>query len=241
MTNDKGVLVAVDTSTRAPVAPCARPRAATVVVVAVSPAGMNARRAPTLEDDRLLVSEVLARTPGAFERLVSRFQRLCWHIVGRMVRDREDARDLCQETFLRVHRHLHQYRSESALSSWIGQVAYNTALRYLERKRIPLVAPSREDDDDMAGRMAEVRDDFDLEAASANAELMSALHAAIDELPPLQRTILTLHHLDEVPIGEIATITGIAEGTIKSHLFRSRAKLRDKLETLVRTGSHDIP
>ena len=223
----------VDTGTGWLVAAMLSPRHATGGAVAVSSVQMNARRVPDLEEDRLLVSDVLARVPGAFERLVARFQGLCWHIVSRMVRDREDARDLCQETFLRVHRHLHQYRSESALSSWIGQVAYHTALRHLERKRIPLVAPSGDDDDGMA-RIAEVRDDFDLEAASANAELMSALHAAIDELPPLQRTILTLYHLDELPIGEIAGITGIAEGTIKSHLFRSRAKLREKLETLVR-------
>jgi len=225
--------VTVDTGTGWRVAAMGWPRRATGGAVSVSSVRMNARRAPDLEDDRLLVSDVLARVPGAFERLVGRFQGLCWHIVSRMVRDREDARDLCQETFLRVHRYLHQYRSESALSSWVGQVAYNTALRHLERKRIPLVAPSGDDDDGMA-RVAEVRDDFDLEAASANAELMSALHAAIDELPPLQRTILTLHHLDELPVGEIAGITGIAEGTIKSHLFRSRAKLREKLATLVR-------
>jgi len=149
-----------------------------------------------------------------------------------MVRDREDARDLCQETFLRVYRHLHQYRFESPLRGWIGQVAYTTALRHLERKRIPLVASVG--DDDSAARAAEVPDDFDLEAASADAELTSALHAAIDELPPLQRTILTLYHLDELPVADIAGITGVAEGTIKSHLFRSRAKLREKLEALVR-------
>jgi len=224
----------VDTGTGGPVAAISSPRRATVVVLGVSSVRMNAHRAPTIEDDRLLVSEVLARGPGAFERLVTRFQGLCWHIIGRMVRDREDARDLCQETFLRVHRHLHQYRSESALSSWIGQIAYTTALRYLERKRIPLVAPAGPDDD-LTARIEEVGDDFDLEAASADAELLSALHAAIEELAPLQRTILTLYHLEELPIGEIAGITGIAEGTIKSHLFRSRAKLREKLETLVRT------
>jgi RNA polymerase sigma-70 factor (ECF subfamily) len=195
---------------------------------------MNARIAPTVEDDRLLVAEVLARTPGAFERLVGRFQRLCWHIISRMVKDREDARDLCQETFLRIHRHLPQYRYESPLSGWIGQVAYSTALRHLERKRIPLVAPASEEDDVVA-RIADVSDDVNIEAASLDAELMSALHAAIDELPPLQRTILTLYHLDELPVADIAAITGVAEGTIKSHLFRSRAKLREKLEGLVRT------
>ena len=55
------------------------------------------------------------------------------------------------------------------------------------------------------------------------------LHAAIECLPPLQRTILTLYHLDELPIGDIAQVTGLAEGTIKSHLFRSRKQLRDAL------------
>ncbi len=187
---------------------------------------------PTIDDDRELVAEVLKRAPGAFERLVARFQGLCWHIVSRMVRDREDARDLCQETFLRVYRHLHQYRLESPLRGWIGQVAYSTALRHLERKRIPLFTPVSEDD--VAARAAEVPDDFDLEAASADAEIMSALHAAIAELPPLQRTILTLYHLDELPVADIARITGVAEGTIKSHLFRGRLKLREQLETLVR-------
>jgi RNA polymerase sigma factor (sigma-70 family) len=193
---------------------------------------MNVRSTPCTEDERLLVSEVLARTPGSFERLVRQFQGLCWHIVGRMVRDREDARDLCQETFLRVYRHLHQYRFESPLRAWIGQVAYSTALRHLERKRIP-IAPSLPHGD-IEARAAEVPDDFDLEAASADAELMRELHDAIDELPPLQRTILTLYYLDELPLADIASIMQMAEGTIKSHLFRSRAKLREKLEAFVR-------
>ncbi len=171
---------------------------------------MNAPRSPTLDADRQLVADVLNRVPRAFERLVACFQGLCWHIISRMVRDREDARDLCQETFLRVYRHLHQYRLESPLRAWIGQVAYSTALRYLERKRIPL-ATAGASDDDPTTLAEQVPDDFDLEAANANAEIMRALHAAIDKLPPLQRTILTLHHLDELPIPDIARITGIAE------------------------------
>ena len=59
----------------------------------------------------------------------------------------------------------------------------------------------------------------------------SCLHAAIETLPPMQRTLLTLYHLDEMPIGQIAEMTGLAEGTIKSHLFRSRQRLRQVLET----------
>ncbi len=178
-------------------------------------------------DDRALVQAVLSGAPGAFERLVRQYQGLCWHIVLRMVRHPEDARDLCQETFLRVHQYLHQYRFDSALKSWIGQVAYSVAKRHLERKRIPLVDSQ---DEEGASVVETVSDGFDLEGDRAQAQASALLHAAIDALPPLQRTVLTLYHLEEMPIGEISRITGLAEGTIKSHLFRTRKQLRDVLE-----------
>lgn len=181
--------------------------------------------ATSIEEDRALVASVLAAAPGAFERLVQRYQGLCWHIVQRMVRHPEDARELCQDTFLRVHRCLHQYRGETALSGWIGQVAYSMAKRHLERKRIPIA----EAGDDGASPMDAVADAADVEADAAGAQDDRRLHAAIECLPPVQRTVLTLYHLDELPIGKIAGITGLPENTIKSHLFRSRKALRDLL------------
>ena len=181
--------------------------------------------ATTIEEDRALVAAVLGNAPGAFERLVRQYQGLCWHIVQRMVRNPEDARDLCQETFLRVHQCLHQYRGERALSGWIGQVAYSMAKRHLERKRVP-IAESPAEGPSLAESVA---DDFDLEASAAGAEIDQHLHAAIETLPPLQRTLLTLYHLEELPIGEISRITELPENTIKSHLFRSRKLLRDLL------------
>ncbi|KRE90947.1 RNA polymerase subunit sigma-24 [Frateuria sp. Soil773] len=177
--------------------------------------------------DRALADAVLGGAPGAFERLVRDYQGLCWHIVYRMVRHPEDARDLCQETFLRVHQCLHQYRGESALKSWIGQVAYSIALRHLQRRRIPLLEPG--DEGDELSMLENIGDGVDLEAAHADAQSARRLHAAIEALPPLQRTLLTLYHLEEASIPEIAAITGLAAGTIKSHLFRSRLRLRDVL------------
>lgn len=182
----------------------------------------------TLESDRALVAAVLARETGAFERLVRQYQGLCWHVVQRMVRHPEDARELCQEVFLRVHQCLHQYRGESALKSWIGQVAYSMAKRHLERKRVAIAEAAG--DEDGVSLLESIGDDFDLEGATSDAEINGHLHAALEALPPLQRTVLTLYHLDELPIGEIATITGLSEGTIKSHLFRTRQRLRACLE-----------
>lgn len=178
-------------------------------------------------EDQALVDAVLSGSPGAFERLVREYQKLCWHVIHRMVRHTEDTQDLCQETFLRVYQYLHQYRNESALKSWIAQVAYSVAKRHLERKRIPLAEPSA--DGEGLSPLDRVSHDFDIEAASIVSQSADYLHEAVDCLPPLQRTILTLYHLDEMPIAEIATITGLAEGTIKSHLFRSRKQLREAL------------
>ena len=186
-----------------------------------------------MDADRDLVEAVLANRAGAFEHLVRDYQGLCWHIIQRMVRHPEDTRELCQEAFLRVHRYLHQYRFDSPLKSWIGQVAYSVAKRHLERKRIALAdmhVGGGMDEDDGPSLLDNIGDGVDLQDAHAQADDERELHAAIERLPPLQRTILTLYHLEELPIGEIATITGLAEGTIKSHLFRSRKTLREFLE-----------
>lgn len=179
--------------------------------------------------DLALVGAVLNRTPGAFERLVRDYQRLCWHVVDRMVRHPDDTRELCQEAFLRIHQSLHQYRGDSPLKSWIAQVAYSVAKRHLERKRIPIVEASA--DEDGLALAERLGDGFDLEATVADEQIGGLLHAAIEALPPLQRTLLTLYHLEDMPIGEIARVTGLTDGTIKSHLFRSRKRLKDILES----------
>lgn len=180
-----------------------------------------------MDEDRRLVEATLARAPGAFERLVASHQRLVWHVLERMVGHVEDARDLSQEVFLRVHQKLQQFRYDSSLASWIGRIAFSIATRHLARKRLQM-DDTRDDDEDSA--LDRVADDFDLAEACADAELMRCVAAEMDALPPLQRTLITLYHLDELGIAEIGTITGLPEGTIKNSLYRARRRLRLSLE-----------
>ncbi len=205
---------------------------ATDAAPGVSLYGMPGPSSPaqdSIDADRALVAAVLDRRPGAFERLLRDYQKLCWHIVERMVRHPDDTRELCQEVFLRIHQSLHQYRGDSALKSWVAQVAFSVARRHLERKRIPIADEG--DDADGLSLAERTGSGFDLEASAAQAQITAHLHAAIEALPPLQRTVLALYHLEEMPIGEIARLTELAEGTIKSHLFRSRKRLREILES----------
>jgi len=178
-------------------------------------------------DEHARVRAVLDRQAGAFEALVRDYQKLCWHIVFRMVRDPDDARDLCQETFLRVHRQLHQFRFECALKSWIGRIAYSIALRHLERRRTAAVTHLDDDNENALEMLAD--DSLDLEADSGDEQLALRLREGVDALSPVPRTLVTLFHLEELSIAEISTITGMSEGTIKSHLFRARLSLRDWL------------
>jgi len=181
-----------------------------------------------MSDDQELVTEVLARTPGAFERLIARHKALVWHVVYRMVKHPEDARELSQDVFLRVHQRLHQYRFESSLATWIGRVAFSVASRHLQKKKLPLAESASDEEGDV---LDDVGDGFDLEAACADRETVDHLNAAIEALPPLQRTLVTLYHLDEMGIAEIGTITGLPDGTVKNYLFRARQRLRQRLET----------
>ena len=177
-----------------------------------------------MSSDQELVGAVLAGAPGAFARLVGTYQGLCWHVVVRLVRDPEDARELCQDTFLRVHQYLHQYRFESSLKTWIARIAYTTALRHLERQRDTTGRWVTGEDGERL--LHEVLADGDASAVASRAEIAAQVAELIHALTPAQRTVLSLYHLDELTIPEIVLVTGLSEGTVKSHLLRGRSRLR---------------
>lgn len=190
------------------------------------------RKGDRAEEDRALVEAVLSRREGAFSDLVERHQRLVWHLVYRMVQHPEECRDLCQEVFLRVHGNLRQFRFESSLATWVGRIAYNICARHLQRKRLPLLEPG----DNETSPVEAAADDFDLAAAYEDEDLLRHLHKALEALPPVSRTVLTLYYLDEMRVGEVAAIMDKPEGTVKNLLFRARNRLRLQLEAYLESS-----
>lgn len=181
-----------------------------------------------MNDDATLIKDVLARRPRAFETLVERHQRLVWSVIFRMVGNAADTEELAQDTFLRVHRYLPDFRGDSALSTWITQIAFSVACRHLQKKRVPLVEPTP--GVDSVDPLELVASEEDIEARVVDADLGRHVAAAMEALPPIQRTLLTLFHIEELAVGEIARIVGMPDGTIKNYLFRARATLRRALE-----------
>jgi RNA polymerase sigma factor (sigma-70 family) len=169
--------------------------------------------------DRELTARALAGNRPALEALVRRFEGLVLHIVTPLVGYGADREDLCQDVFLKLFEQLHRFRFEAKLSTWIGQIAYNTAVNFLRKKKLVLLEEMPEDD----------VSDFEKESPEillVEKEQEFQLLKAIETLPPVQKTALLLFHYEELALEEIATIMQQPVNTIKSHLFRARRTLQ---------------
>jgi RNA polymerase sigma-70 factor (ECF subfamily) len=182
-------------------------------------------------DDKTLIDSILAGEQGDFAVLLERYQKLVFHLVARMVPKASDREDVCQDIFLRLYRSLAEFQYKAKFSTWVGQIAHNTCLNYLEKKRLPLYQDLVVQEDEEEYRREEwvpSTEASPLERTEAH-DLGATLQREIDQLPLPYRTILTLFHLEEMSYSEIAEITALPEGTVKSYLFRARRYLRDRL------------
>ncbi len=173
-----------------------------------------------------MVAQILSGRTDEFETLIERYKKLVAHIVFKMVTIEADREDVCQEVFVKVYQKLGSFKFESKLSTWIATIAYNTSLNYLEKKRVPLVDDLMPEENGLERLAAE---DFSPEDDTDRRNLSEVLIEEIDKLPVQYGTILVLYHLEEMPYRDIAEITGMPDGTVKSHLFRARKLLKDRL------------
>jgi RNA polymerase sigma-70 factor (ECF subfamily) len=154
----------------------------------------------------------------AADELVQLFERPLWYYIRRLVQSEDDAWDALQETFVSVLRSLKTIREGRALPAFVYRTARNAALaQHRRRKEQPLV----EEVADCVEGPAE---------APLSAEDVAAVHQGLEQLPLPQRETLTLYFLEDLSIAQIAEVTGVPEGTVKSRLFHARRALRRILE-----------
>lgn len=151
-----------------------------------------------------------------------------------MIPNSADRKDIAQDVYLKVYASLPKFRFQSKLSTYIGQVTYNTCLHYLEKKRLVLLqgfAVNGDTDTELDQLMlnAGLPPGNEAETRLFSKDLETILQAALLELPILYQTIIGLYHQQEMPLSEIAEITSLPVGTVKSYLFRARKQLKDIL------------
>jgi len=174
---------------------------------------------------------------AAFRELVRRYERPVFSLIFRMVRDRETAEDLAQDTFIKVLNHIDKYSPEFKLSSWLFKIANNVAIDHLRRRRLDTVSV---DGSPHALTAAEAEaTSFDLVSRGESAldelesrELGSAIERAIARLRPEYRSCILLRHVEGRSYEEIAATLDLPLGTVKTYIHRARHELRRELAHL---------
>ncbi len=187
--------------------------------------------------DQDIVARAEAGSEKAYRELIRRYERPVFSLIYRLVRDREKAEDLAQDTFVKVLNNIGRYKPQFKFSSWIFKIAHNTALDDLRRKELPTLSldgsPHVRDGEEAAARAPIVASDEPTpEAFVEGRELGSEIEAAIAELRDDYRTAIVLRHVEGRPYEEIAEIMDVPLGTVKTFIHRGRLELRERLEHL---------
>lgn len=186
-------------------------------------------------EDKELVHKVLQGDKQAFATVIKKTEGLVAQIVFKLVDNSEERKDVAQEIYLKVYKSLPEFRFQSKLSTWIGQIAYNTCYHHLKQKKLiqPLYFHSEnEQDEDRQQRGMDKllhASTNETEAAIFKTELSEVIQAALSVLSPVYQTLITLYHYEELSYDEITEITQLPIGTVKNYLFRARKALKDNL------------
>jgi RNA polymerase sigma-70 factor, ECF subfamily len=187
-------------------------------------------------DEEAFVRRLQARDEKAFNELVVTYERRVFALVFRMLGRREEAEDLAQEVFVQVFKAIDQFRGDSKLSTWIYRIAVNLCknrTKYLARRH----AGSEDDVDAMADRAplstakgVSVGDVGRPDELVEGMQLEVVVKRAIAQIDTDFRQVLILRDVEDMSYEEIAAVTGLAEGTVKSRIHRARGQLRALVE-----------
>ena len=192
---------------------------------------------PSLASDQDVVTWAQQGDEFAFRELVRRYQRPVFSLVYRMVRDRELAEDLAQETFVKVLNAIDSYRPEHKFSSWIFKIANNAAIDHLRRRELDTLSLEGARDATTPERAEATALQISDKGESAldemeARELGGAIERAISKLRPEYQSCILLRHVEDRSYEEISEILGLPLGTVKTYIHRARAELQRELGPL---------
>jgi RNA polymerase sigma factor (sigma-70 family) len=183
--------------------------------------------------DKHLVDRVLRGDTRAFGIILKNTENLVAQIIFKLIPIAEDRKDLAQEIYMKAFHNLPGFKFQSKLSTWIAQIAYNSCLSWLEKKKLVLTGNLDEDEEMYETTDAIVYNNIAVGSYSENLlfqkELSGILRKEIEVLPPIYKTLITLFHHESMSYTELSQITGMPEGTVKSSLFRARKMLKENL------------
>ena len=226
--------------TASPEAAVDRARAGERADAPVNDQAETASKAPGTEasgqNDRELVDRVQQGDDAAFKELFDRYHRRAFAVAFGVVKNKQDALDIVQDAFIKVHRHIKSFQGSSSFYTWLYRIVMNLSIDHVRRNK----KGKDMDYDDKVGREAvEVAGDGTLLPSILDGnprrtvlrkELSEAIQAALDDLPDYHKAVILLREVEGLSYEEMATVLKVPKGTIMSRLFHARKKMQAALE-----------
>src|SRR5262245_25670651 len=184
--------------------------------------------------DEELVAKSIGGDSDSFNELVLRWERPIYSLAYRTIGREEDARDVCQETFLRAFRALPAFRGQAKFSSWLYRIALNLCRDWMRRQRRTPTVPAPSDVDLM--ELAGPAKSASIEEVVVRNDLARAVERAMASLPDEQRTAIVLKEYHGLTFQEIADLVGCPLSTVKTRLYQGLTVLRRELAESIGAG-----
>lgn len=203
------------------------------------PMPSTAERMPGLRDlpDEKLIELVVAGQTGAFDLLVERHKGRLYSYLLRLLRDPAEAEDVAQEAFVRAYVHADKYRNIAKFSTWLYTIATNLVRNRIRKTKstprlLSLSGGRHDDDEDEPIDLPDPSDRPD--RVHEKNELHALVTAGIERIPARYREAFVLREVNQLSYEEIAAITGLKLGTVRSRINRGRGHFRDIMEPLLK-------
>lgn len=187
-----------------------------------------------MAEDYEYIDQVLdTGSASAYYKLVEKYQNQVFTMCYRIIKNREEAEEAAQDVFVKCFKTLLQLKDKEKFPNWLMKIAYSCAIDYVRRKKVIKI--------DLADVETDLPSDTETPLAyTSDLDRMEFLEKAISVLERNEAAVISLYYLEDMPVKEIADITGLSVSNVKVKLFRARESLKQQLSKILKEEIKDI-
>ena len=175
--------------------------------------------------DLFYIIETINGNTQAFSILIDRYKHMVFTLALKMLKNRENAEEVAQDTFIKAFSSLSTFKGDSKFSTWLYKIAYYGSLDYLKKEKRRLITSTIDSDHDIHfSELTTILDQFEIQ------DRKNMIKQSLDELSSDEAVLVTLHYFEELSLQEISEVINVSSNTIKVRLFRIRKRLAEILE-----------
>jgi RNA polymerase sigma-70 factor (ECF subfamily) len=184
------------------------------------------------KDDIWYIDKVLKGETQYFSYFVDKYKDIVYSISFKVLRNREDAEEMAQESFVKAFKSLHTFKGTAKFSTWLYRITYNNCISEVRKKKLKYIST-----DDV--QISDEPEDMNFDGIPAE-NRAKYVKAALEKLPSDEYTLILLYYFDDKSVEEIGEVTKMTESNVKVKLFRARKKLYTILNEMLKDELYTI-